>query len=178
MLAVVYLRVSTEEQSISGAGLNAQLDACRAHAARLGWELAGPAPFADEGIGGAVGLDRRPALLDAVAAMETGGVLLIAKRDRLGRDPLVIAMIEAAVRRKKGRIISAAGEGTEDDEPSSILMRRMVDAFSEYERLVIKARTRAALRAKKRRRERTGGVPYGADLAEDGRTLVENPREL
>ncbi len=173
MRAVAYLRVSTDEQSL---GLKAQLDASRAHAERLGWELAGP--FADEDVGGAVGLERRPALLEALADMGEGDVLLIAKRDRLGREPMVIAMIEAAVRRKGGRIVSAAGEGTDDDSPSSILMRRMVDAFAEYERLIIKARTRAALAAKKRRGERTGGIPFGHDLAEDRKTLVENPAEL
>jgi DNA invertase Pin-like site-specific DNA recombinase len=173
MRAVAYLRVSTDEQSI---GLKAQLDACQAHATRLGWELAGP--FSDEDVGGAVGLERRPALLDALADLGEGDVLLIGKRDRLGRDPMVIAMIEAAVRRRGGRIVSAAGEGTDDDSPSSILMRRMVDAFAEYERLIIKARTRSALAAKKRRGERTGGVPFGHDLAEDGIALVENPGEL
>jgi len=173
MRAVAYLRVSTDEQSL---GLKAQLDACRAHAERLGWELAGP--FVDEDVGGAVGLERRPALIEAMAEHGHGETLLIAKRYRLGRDPMLIAMIEAAIARKGGRILSAAGEGTDDDSPSSILMRRMVDAFAEYERLIIKARTRSALAAKKRRGERTGGVPFGHDLAEDGIALVENPAEL
>jgi DNA invertase Pin-like site-specific DNA recombinase len=176
MRAVVYLRVSTEEQSLSGAGLNAQHDSCAAHCGRLGWEMAGP--HSDEDVGGAVGLEKRPALLDAIAAMGAGDVLLIAKRDRLGRDPIVIAMIEAAIARKGGRIVSAAGEGTEDDSPSSILMRRMVDAFAEYERLIIKARTRAALAAKRRRGERTGSVPFGSDLGPDGVRLVANPSEI
>jgi DNA invertase Pin-like site-specific DNA recombinase len=43
-------------------------------------------------------------------------------------------------------------------------MRRLVDAFAEYERLIIKARTRAALAAKKARGERRGGVPYGSRI--------------
>ena len=73
--------------------------------------------------------------------------------------------------------MSAAGEGTDDDDPSSILMRRIVDAFSEYERLLIKARTRAALAAKARRGERTGQVPYGKRLAEDGQTLLDDQAE-
>ena len=40
-------------------------------------------------------------------------------------------------------------------------MRRIVDAFAEYERLVIKARTRAALAVKRTRGERIDGIPYG-----------------
>jgi site-specific DNA recombinase len=176
MRMVAYLRVSTDEQSQSGAGLKAQTDACQACADRAGVPLIGP--FADEGVSGASGLDKRPALIEALGLLEPGDVLLVAKRDRLGRDPIAVAMIEAAVERKGSRVVSAAGEGTDGDDPTSILMRRMVDAFAEYERLVIKARTRAALQAKRRRGERTGGVPFGHDLAEDGVALVENAAEL
>lgn len=73
-------------------------------------------------------------------------------------------MIESAVMRQGGRVISAAGEGTGDDAPTSILFRRMIDAFGEYERLIIAARTRAALREKRARGERAGAIPYGKRL--------------
>jgi DNA invertase Pin-like site-specific DNA recombinase len=181
--AVAYLRVSTDEQAESGAGLKAQLDACKVAADRLGAELLGP--FADEAVSGGTGLDKRPALLEALTVLGNGDVLLVAKRDRLGRDPIAVAMIEAAVQRQGGRVVSAAGEGTDGDDPTNVLMRRIVDAFAEYERLVIKARTRSALAAKRRRGERTGGVRFGHDLADDGRRsksgrpagLVTNPAE-
>lgn len=175
MKAVLYLRVSTDEQAASGAGLDAQHDAALACAERAGWEVLGP--FADEGVSGATGLDKRPALLEAVAALGKGDVLLVAKRDRLGREPIAVAMIEAAVARRQARVVSAAGEGTADDDPSSILMRRMVDAFAEYERLLIKSRTRSALAAKRARGERTGQIPYGWHLAVDGKTLVPDVLE-
>ena len=164
--AIIYLRVSTDEQAESRAGLDGQLDACRAHAARAGMEPAGP--FADPGISGAAPLDERPGLVEALAQVGPDDVLLVAKRDRLGRDPIVVAMIEAAVGKLGGRVVSAAGEGTDDDDPASVLMRRIVDAFAEHERLLIKARTRAALLAKRRRGQRTGGVPLGYALVDDG----------
>jgi DNA invertase Pin-like site-specific DNA recombinase len=133
----------------------------------MGWEVAGV--FTEAAVSGSRGLEDRPAMLEAIAALGKGGVLLVAKSDRIGRlDPLPMAMIEAAVRRKGARIVSAAGEGTENDDPSSILMRQMVDAFGEYERLVIKARTKAALGAKRKRGEKTGGaIPYGWMLGEE-----------
>ena len=106
-----------------------------------------------------------------------GDTLIVAKRDRLGRDPLVVAMIEASVKRKGARIVSAAGEGTDSDSPTDILMRRMVDAFAEYERLVIGARTKAALGAMKSRGERVGSIPYGFRVALDGKTLIEDQDE-
>ena len=172
---MVYQRVSTDEQANSGAGLAAQLDACKAHVERSRGELA--SVHADEGISGAAGLDKRPGLLEAIAELRRGDVLLVAKRDRLGRDPIAVAMIEAAVRRKGARIVSAAGEGTDSDEPTAVLMRRIVDAFAEYERLIIKARTKAALQAKRRRGERVGQVPFGSLLTADGKGIVPDAGE-
>jgi site-specific DNA recombinase len=78
MRAVAYLRVSTDEQAQSGLGLEAQAHACRQWAAREGFDLAGP--FADD-VSGAAPLDRRPGLLDAIAALGQGDHLLMAKRD-------------------------------------------------------------------------------------------------
>jgi DNA invertase Pin-like site-specific DNA recombinase len=161
------IRVSTDDQAESGLGLAAQEAACRACAARLGLELA--SVHADEGVCSVDPIDKRPALLEAIASLGKGDVLIVAKRDRLGRDPIVVAMIEAAIRRRGARIVSAAGEGTETDGPTDVLMRRIVDAFAEYERLVIKARTKAALAVKRSRGEKTGGLPpYGYQAAESG----------
>lgn len=170
MATYAYTRVSTEQQTQSGAGLDAQHDACLRAAGTL------TGVYRDEGVSGSTGLDKRPALLELIAALDKGDTLIVAKRDRLGRDPLVVAMIESAVKRKGARIVSAAGEGTDSDSPTDILMRRMVDAFAEYERLVIGARTKAALQAKKARGERTGSIPYGY-RCEDGTNLTPDADE-
>src|SRR5437764_1306819 len=99
-------------------------------------------------------------------------LLLVAKRDRLGRDVIEVAMIERLITKRGARIVSAAGEGTENDDPSGILMRRLIDSFAEYERLIIRARTRAALAAKRRRGERISRfAPFGYQLASDARTV-------
>jgi site-specific DNA recombinase len=164
--AIVYLRVSTDEQAESGLGLESQSAACRSFAARMGWEIA---TIYEDSQSGGLKLDKRTILLDAIAALKRGDVLLVAKRDRLSRgDMLTTAMIEAGVGRRKARIVSAAGEGTEADDPASVLMRRMIDAFAEYERLIIKGRTRSALAAKRARGERTGQVAYGTRLTGNG----------
>ena len=46
-------------------------------------------------------------------ALGKGDVLIVAKRDRLGRDVLNVAMFERLAERKGARIVSAAGEGTD-----------------------------------------------------------------
>ena len=164
--AIVYLRVSTDEQQESGLGLEAQLASCKGIAERNGWEISS---VFEDAMSGGMPLERRTILLDALTALGRGDILLVGKRDRLSRgDMMTTAMIEAAVKRAGARIVSAAGEGTESDDPASVLMRRIIDAFGEYERLLIKARTRAALKVKKSRGERYGQVPYGRRLAGDG----------
>jgi DNA invertase Pin-like site-specific DNA recombinase len=170
-----YLRVSTAEQSTSGLGLQAQSAAVTATAERLGVALG--ETFTDAGISGGLALEQRPALLAAIEALRKGDTLIVAKRDRLGRDVLNVAMIERLAARKGARIVSAAGEGTEDDGPTSVLMRQIIDSFAQYERALIRTRTKAALSAKRARGERAGTVPFGFRLGGDGRTLETNPAE-
>ncbi len=172
MATFAYLRLRTASQTESGAGLDAQLEACT----RAAGVLTGV--YHDKGVSGKTGLDKRPALLEAITSLGKGDVLMVAKRDRLGRDPLVVAMIESAVKRKGAKIVSAAGEGTDNDSPADILMRRMVDAFSEYERLITGARTKSALQAKKSRGERAGYIPFGKYLTSDGVHLEDELEEL
>jgi site-specific DNA recombinase len=173
--AVGYLRVSTDEQHL---GPEAQREALERYCAAHSVELV--AVHSDIGVSGGCSLDKRPGLLEGIEALSThgAGVLLVAKRDRLARDPMVAAMVEASAKRCGARIVSAAGEGTDTDAPADILMRRMVDAFAEYERLLIAARTSAALAVKRSRNEKTGGsCPFGFQLAADGIHLERNEKE-
>lgn len=175
MKIIGYLRVSTEYQAESKHGLDAQLFAIQHYAAKNNLQI--KEIFRDEALSGSVALDKREGMLSAINSLSKGDLLVVAKRDRLGRDALVMAMIEAAVKRKGARIISLAGEGTENDDPTGMLMRRMIDAFSEYERLIIGLRVSAALQAKKKKNERVGYIPYGFQLSNDGIHLEINNAE-
>lgn len=170
---IAYLRVSTDDQNLGPA---AQRDAITRWATANGRTVV--AWFEDHGVSGGAPLDKRPALVDALDALTDhgAGALVVAKRDRLARDVMVCAMVERLAERAGACVVSAAGEGNGDD-PTAVLMRRIVDAFSEYERALIKARTRAALRVKADRGERVGAVPVGSAVATDGRTLVADPAE-
>lgn len=112
---VVYARVSSDEQAASGLRIEAQVESARRWAEQHGHEPA--RPICDEGVSGATSLDKRPGLLDAVAHLEKGDVLLVAKRDRFGRDPMVVAMIESVVKRKKCRVVSTRGRGDRERRP-------------------------------------------------------------
>jgi DNA invertase Pin-like site-specific DNA recombinase len=173
MNAIIYTRVSTTDQAESGAGLAAQSASCAAYAAKAGITVIGT--FTDAAISGAAGIEDRPGLMAAVAGLRRGDVLLIAKRDRLGRDQMAVLMIEKAVSRKGAAIVSADGMGNGDDA-GSIFMRQVIDAAAVYERNLIKARTKAALAAKRKAGERVGEVPFGWCLGDDG-ILIESAEE-
>jgi DNA invertase Pin-like site-specific DNA recombinase len=172
-LAVGYVRVSTDEQELSPKAQRAALDRW---AASRGVELV--AVLEDVGVSGAATLEQRPAMLAAVEALGThgAGLLVVAKRDRLARDLVVAAMIERLVERNGARVVSADGVG-EGAGPEAFMMRAIMDVFAQYERLVIKARTRAALAVKKAKGERLGHLPYGFRAGTDGVSLERDEGE-
>lgn len=175
--AIAYLRVSTDKQAEAGHGINAQLDAVTAWAADNGYELT--AVYRDEGWSGATDPSERPGLTDALAELERGDVLLVAKRDRLSRDRSTMGLLEYMTDKAGARIVSAAGEGTDTDDPLSALIQTTIyDLLAQMERVQASVRTKAAMAAKRRRGEYTGGrVPYGYQIAADGVALEENAAE-
>lgn len=173
-MVIGYVRVSTEDQRLGPDAQRAALATwCAAHGARL------VAVHEDLGVSGGTELERRPGLGAALEAIREhgAGVLLVAKRDRLARDVVVAAVVERLVERSGARILSAndAGNGA---APEDQLLRTLVDAFAQYERALIRTRTRDALGRKRARQEKTGGdVPYGFRLAADRVHLEPEPRE-
>jgi|WetSurMetagenome_2_1015567.scaffolds.fasta_scaffold495460_1 DNA invertase Pin-like site-specific DNA recombinase len=172
-VAIGYVRVSTEEQSL---GPEAQRTAIERWAAARGARLA--AVFEDFGISGGAPAEKRPGLLAAIAALREhgAGLLVAAKRDRIARDTVIAAMVEQEASRA-GATLTTADGASDGAGPEGALMRGIVDVFAAYERGVIKSRTRAALAVKRSRGERTGQVPYGFELAADGAHLIENAAE-
>ena len=172
-VAVGYIRASKGEQRLTP---DAQREAMRIWCDREGVELV--AVFEDLGVCGATEIDKRVGLLGALEALgEHGaGVLVVAKRDRIGRDVFVCAMVERLAARAGAVVACASGAGN-GEGPEALLMRRLLDAFAEFERALIRTRTREALAVKRRRGERIGSVPYGWRLASDGVHLVADEDE-
>lgn len=166
MRAVIYLRVSTDDQSL---GIEAQRKACLQYCLNRGMSIVGE--FFDEGLSGSLQPQDRPALTKALNCLGKGDVLLVAKRDRIARCNKALSLIEIATEARKSRIISTIDEGTwteNKDDPMAFMMRSMTDMFAQFERLTIKSRTKAALAVKKAKGERTGHIPFGYHLADDG----------
>jgi len=162
IVVVGYVRVSTDRQENGPDAQRAAIEAwCKAKGAEL------LAVHEDINSCGASSLESRPGLSAALAALPRGAALLAAKRDRIGRDVVLVALVERLVERRGAQLLTCdgAGEGT---SPEAGLMRRIIDSFGEYERLLIGSRTTAALALKRSRGERTGTVAYGMRLCADG----------
>jgi DNA invertase Pin-like site-specific DNA recombinase len=167
--AVAYLRASTDRQDLSP---DAQAAAIEAWANREGVVVV--SVHSDLGVSGGTPLEDRPGLLGAIVSVKApgAGILVVARRDRLARDVLVAAMVERLVEREGGRILTADGAGNADG-PEGQLLRGVMDLCAQFERAIIRARTRAALAVKKARGERTGGIPLGSRL-EGGRLVGDD----
>jgi DNA invertase Pin-like site-specific DNA recombinase len=136
--AVAYYRVSTQKQGQSGLGLEAQQAAVLAYARSKGLELVAEVTEVETG----TRKRRRPQLEAALdQTRRLGGVLLIAKLDRLARNVAVVAsLMESGVR-------FVAVDMPEADN----LTIHVMAAVAEREAQLISARTKAALAARKAR---------------------------
>jgi DNA invertase Pin-like site-specific DNA recombinase len=170
--AVAYLRVSTEEQHL---GPEAQRASITAWAAREGVTVV--AWHTDAGVSGAADVADRPALAAALGALRAlgAGRLVVAKRDRLARDVYLAAAIDRAVEGLGARVVSADGTAN-GDTPADAFMRTILDAAAQYERALIRGRTKAALAVKRERGEVSNHAPYGWRDDGAGR-LVPNAAE-
>lgn len=166
-VAVAYVRVSTDEQRL---GPEAQRASIEAWAAREGVSVA--SWHVDNGVCSVDPIAERPALLAALASLREhgAGVLVVAKRDRVARDPMLTRAVEGEAARTGAVVVSAAGEASGGTAPADVMMRGVVDLFAEYERGLIRARTKAALAVKSARGECVGQVPYG--FVREGDRLV------
>ena len=169
-----YVRVSTGDQALGPeAQRRAMLAWCEAQRCKM------IDVFCDHAVGGAAPADQRPGLSAALAGVKQhgAGILLVATRDRLARDTLIAALADQRAQ-QLGAVIRAVDGSGNTDTPEGLLVRRIVDAFAEYERLTIQARTKAALAVKRSRRERISrDPPYGWQLSRDGTHIEPEPRE-
>jgi DNA invertase Pin-like site-specific DNA recombinase len=175
---IVYLRVSTSEQALSGLGLEAQRATVAAYAERKGLTIVHE--NCDEGIS-AKSLNGRPGALAAIKDVRNGRAegLLFAKLDRLSRSVLDGAgLMEQAAR--EGWVLHFADLDIDTSTPAGEMAANIIIAGSQYERRLISQRTRDALGAKRARGERLGGekVENIAALAETTESEVRSYLKL
>ncbi|MBP7609655.1 MAG: TIGR03936 family radical SAM-associated protein, partial [Steroidobacteraceae bacterium] len=130
MALIGYARVSTEEQDTSG-----QRDTLRAEGCSVIIE--------DKASGGS---RERPNLARALKRVGHGDTLLVVRIDRLARSlSHLLEIVE--ILRAKGAYFRSINDPIDTSSPQGMLMTQMLGAFAEFERALIKERTRAGLKA-------------------------------
>ena len=136
--AILYARVSTDEQARSGYSLAQQLEALREYAAREGYEVI--EAISDPGHSGASlerpGMDRVRDLVDE------GGVsvVLAQDRDRFAREPAYHYLLRLEFGEQGVKLTALNDHG--DDSPEGQLTDGILDQLAKYERAKMAERTR------------------------------------
>ncbi|MBI2763513.1 MAG: recombinase family protein [Chloroflexi bacterium] len=150
---VGYVRVSTDEQAASGAGLSAQRAAIHAEAARRGWTVV--EVIEDAGYSGKS--MKRPGIAKALEVLKQGraDTLVVAKLDRLSRSMLDFSgLMERAT--KEHWALVALDVGVDTTTPQGEMMANVMAVFAQFERKLIGQRTKESLAVKRREGVRLG----------------------
>lgn len=146
-MLVGYARVSTHDQT-----LDLQLDAL---------EKAGCGRVFRDTVSGA--LENRPGLEGALAFLRAGDTLIVWRLDRLGRS--LKHLVETVTDLEdKGIGFTSLQESIDTTTSSGRLVFLIFSALAEFERTLIRERTRAGMAAA-RARGRRGGRPLKLDAA-------------
>lgn len=153
MKVIGYMRVSTEEQGDSRAGLEAQESAIRAEVERRGWDLVDMRFDVASG----KSMRKRDRLGETLRDLAAGNAetLVVAKLDRLSRSVLDFASImELAA--KEGWALAVLDLGVDTTTANGELVANIMISMAQWERRIIGDRTKAALKAVRARGTHVG----------------------
>ncbi len=163
-----YVRVSTDDQDDSGAGLEAQRRAIEAKVVLKGWRLVG---HIRKDVASGKSINGRHELQAALGELKAhrADALVVAKLDRLSRSVTdFAALLELA--RKEGWYLVMLDLELDTSTPMGEAMANMAMTFAQLERRMIGQRTKEALAVK---RARGVGKPGGLKAAIGRRSLVD-----
>ncbi len=155
-MKIGYARVSTDEQN-----LNLQLDALKA----AGCEVI----YQDIGVSGIT--SERDGLTQALSACGEGDTLVVWKFDRLGRSlAFLCELVERLGKQEVG--FQSLTDGIDTTTTSGKLVFHIMGALAEFEHDLIRERTKAGMKAAKKRGKHVGR-PYALSPGQ-----VQHVREL
>lgn len=172
--AIGYVRVSSDKQAAGGVSLEAQTDRIRAMATVQDAALVDVIVDAGE----SAKTLNRPGMARLLELVERHAVsvVIVAKLDRLTRSVRDLADLLERFERRGVSLVSVS-ESLDTGTAAGRLVLNVMMSVAQWEREAIGERTRDALRHKKAIGQRIGEVPFGYQLAADGRTLEPNEAE-
>lgn len=162
------MRLSKEDGNVYG--IEAQRAAIEAWAARE--RVCVALWCADEGVPGSTPPDKRPGLKEAINAIRRGDVLVVAKWDRLARDPAISFSVEKVVS-GAGGCVASAGDAGNGDRPEDAFLRGILHVAAAYERDMIRMRTKAGLERARAAGKRIGAVGVEVERPEVAEKIKE-----
>ncbi|MDP9457485.1 MAG: recombinase family protein [Actinomycetota bacterium] len=174
--AVLYARVSTEEQARSGYSLAQQIEALRDHAEREGYEVL--EEVVDRGQSGASlarpGMDR----VRDLVAIGSISVVLAQDRDRFAREPAYHYLLRREFEEHGTRLRALNDRG--DESPEGELTDGILDQLAKYERAKIAERSRRGKlrKAREGKTMRTAQPPFGFRYNTAGDALIPHEPEM
>lgn len=157
--AVLYARFSPRPNAAECDSIDRQFEDMREWCQREGYAVM--YEFYDEARSG--GSTDRPGMWDALHALKKGWVLIVRSFDRLYRDSTMgLYIIKTEIEKKGANVISITDGGASADSPDAKLVRGVLLLLAEYQREMIRAKTRAAMRRHQSRgRIMSSKIPYG-----------------
>jgi len=134
--------------------------------------------FYDAAVSGADPIESRDGFSALLDRIESNGVrtVLVEDASRFARDMLVQEMGVLALKERSVRVLTAGGDDlTETDDPTKVMMRQMMAAFSQFEKTRLVAKLAAA---RKRKREATGKCEGRKSHAEKNPEMVAIAKQL
>lgn len=158
-MKIGYARVSTDEQN-----LDLQLQAL---------EVEGCDVIHEDKASGM--LNGRKGLGEALARCNAGDVLVVWKLDRLGRSLLdLVGLVEDLKARGVGlKVLTGQGAQVDTTRPEGRMIFGILATLAEFERELIRERTKAGMAAAKRRGVRVGRPPKLTEFQiEEARSMI------
>lgn len=171
--AVIYVRVSTEEQATEGFSIQAQLDALRNYAHFHEMDIVNE--YLDEGVSGK-NISGRPQLLRLIkdSRNKQFDTVLIYKIDRIARKAKDSLQILDELEELGVKLVSLK-ENFDASTPVGKLMYQMMSGFAEMERSTIIERTTMGMNERAKQGKYNGGLCLGYDNVD--KLLVINEEE-
>lgn len=163
-MKIGYARVSTEDQN-----LDLQIEALN--------EAGCDRVITDQAQSGATAAESRAGFCEVMELLEAGDILVVWKLDRVGRSIAdLIHLLKLFGNR--GIEFRSLTDGIDTTTAGGRLVFHIMGALAEFERDLIQERTKAGLRAAKKRGKRLGRPPVLTDAQiTHARTAIEARRE-
>jgi site-specific DNA recombinase len=160
MNVILYARFSPRPNAAECESIESQLTDLRRWAVAEGHKIRGE--WSDAAVSGGDGWDDRPGMLDAVHASKKGDLFVVRALDRLFRDTAKATVFQAMLAQRGVTVISTTEPAANGDEMVAKLVRFVFLWIAEYNRELLRARTRAKMLEHQRNgRRMSKKPPYG-----------------